>query len=877
MKNKFIIVFLILTFNLSLLNFTVAQEFNFNTTELQILKNGNILKAINGGEINTKNNEIVIRADSFEYNKLTTLLKAKGNVRLIDKIADIIIETNEIFYLKNKEEIYTKGKSKTLKGKHLQIDAIQYFKYNKITSLLEAKGNVVLNEKNKNITIYTNEILYLMNEEKISSLGKTNINIEDKYNIEGNNLILLKDKMLLSSKKNVIITDSESNIYKLEQFQYSINQEILKGINITAITNDKEDKSDEFFFKTGFFDLQKNKFLGKDVVAKFHKDLFGNNENDPRISAVSGYGDKINTYFKKGVFTSCKKTDKCPPWKITSGEIHHDKIKKQIAYKNAWLEIYDFPVVYFPKFFHPDPSVKRQSGLLKPELGSSNNLGSSIYIPYFLAISENKDLTIKPRLFEDRKFLLQNEYRQKTKNSFTIADFSIVNGHDSSLQDKGGTRSHLFTNTLVDLSLDSFKKSILHINYQKVSNDNYLKLFDLQSPLLLDDNSVLESKIQFDLEHENYDLTTSFEMYETLNGSNSDRYQYVLPNYDFSKNFNLNNIDGNFNLNSYGNNTLNDTNVSTSKILNDLNYSALGKFFDNGIKANYEIALKNVNTVGKNNPIYKNSPQSELMSAYTYNASLPLIKKNSTTFNTFEPKLSLKYSPHQMKNNSNVSRRIDVSNIFSSNRLSLSDSFESGESITLGLNFKKEKVNTDNKIDKIEEYIDFKLASVFRLDEEKNIPTNSTLNKKNSNIFGQFNFKPTKNISLGYNFSLTDDLNTFEYNSLMTTMKFGNFITQFDYLEERGTVGSANIIQNTTKYDFDDQNSISFNTRRNRKLNLTEYYDLVYEYKNDCLVAGIKYKKNYYNDADIKPVEELFFSITIVPLGTFSPSKMALK
>ena len=877
MKNKFIIVFLILTFNLSLLNFTVAQEFNFNTTELQILKNGNILKAINGGEINTKNNEIVIRADSFEYNKLTTLLKAKGNVRLIDKIADIIIETNEIFYLKNKEEIYTKGKSKTLKGKHLQIDAIQYFKYNKITSLLEAKGNVVLNEKNKNITIYTNEILYLMNEEKISSLGKTNINIEDKYNIEGNNLILLKDKMLLSSKKNVIITDSESNIYKLEQFQYSINQEILKGINITAITNDKEDKSDEFFFKTGFFDLQKNKFLGKDVVAKFHKDLFGNNENDPRISAVSVYGDKINTYFKKGVFTSCKKTDKCPPWKITSGEIHHDKIKKQIAYKNAWLEVYDFPVVYFPKFFHPDPSVKRQSGLLKPELGSSNNLGSSVYIPYFLAISEDKDLTIKPRLFTDNKFLLQNEYRQKTKNSFSITDFSIVNGHDSSLQDKGGTRSHLFTNTLVDLSLDNFKKSMLQINYQKVSNDNYLKLFDLQSPLLLGDNSVLKSKIQFDLEHENYDLTTSFEMYETLNGSNSDRYQYVLPNYDFSKNFSLNNIDGNFNLNSHGNNTLNDTNVSTSTILNDLNYSALGKFFDNGIKANFEIALKNVNTVGKNNPIYKNSPQSELMSAYTYNASLPLIKKNSTTFNTLEPKLSLKFSPHQMKNNSNESRRIDVSNIFSSNRLGLSDSFESGESITLGLNFKKEKVSTDNKIDKIEEYIDFKLASVFRLNEERNIPTNSTLNKKNSNIFGEFNFKPNKNISLGYNFSLTEDLNTFEYNSLTTTIEFGNFITQLDYLEEKGTVGSANIIQNTTKYDFDDQNSMSFNTRRNKKLNLTEYYDLVYEYKNDCLVAGIKYKKNYYNDADIKPVEELFFSITIVPLGTFSPSKMALK
>ena len=56
MKNKLIIIFLILAFNLSSLNFTAAQEFNFNTTELQILENGKILKAINGGEINTKNN-----------------------------------------------------------------------------------------------------------------------------------------------------------------------------------------------------------------------------------------------------------------------------------------------------------------------------------------------------------------------------------------------------------------------------------------------------------------------------------------------------------------------------------------------------------------------------------------------------------------------------------------------------------------------------------------------------------------------------------------------------------------------------------------------------------------------------------------------------
>ena len=532
------------------------------------------------------------------------------------------------------------------------------------------------------------------------------------------------------------------------------------------------------------------------------------------------------------------------------------------------------PVVYFPKFFYPDPTVKRQSGFLKPELGSSNNLGSSVYTPYFFVISDDKDLTIKPRLFDSDKLLLQSEYRQKTKKSLTLIDFSLLKGHDSSAYDKGDTRSHFFSNTTIDLSLDNYINSMLKINYQKTSNDNYLKLFNLQSPLLLDFNSVLESIIKLDLGHENYDLTASIVMYETLNTSVNDRYQYVLPSYSFSRNFDLENINGSFNFSSSGYNTLNNTNITTSSLSNDLSYSSLNTFFDNGIKTNFEIFLKNINTVGKNSPVYKNSPQLELMSAYAFNTSLPLTKKNPKSLNTLEPKLSLRFSPHDMKDNSATSRRIDVTNVFASNRLSLGSSFEAGESITLGLNFKKEKVNTINEI---EEYIDFKLASVFRLNEEEGIPNNSTLNKKNSNIFGQLNFKPFKNFLFDYNFSLTKDLNTFEYNSLITQMKFNNFTTQFKYLEERGVIGQTNVIENLSKYSFNDQNSISYSTRQNRELDLTEYYDLVYQYKNDCLVAGIKYKKNYYNDADIKPVEELFFSITIIPLTTIAPGKMALK
>ena len=56
-------------------------------------------------------------------------------------------------------------------------------------------------------------------------------------------------------------------------------------------------------------------------------------------------------------------------------------------------------------------------------------------------------------------------------------------------------------------------------------------------------------------------------------------------------------------------------------------------------------------------------------------------------------------------------------------------------------------------------------------------------------------------------------------------------------------MGNSNSISNKTLYKIDENNYLTFKTR-NRKISLTEYYDLVYEYKNDCLTAGVKYRKH---------------------------------
>ena len=96
-------------------------------------------------------------------------------------------------------------------------------------------------------------------------------------------------------------------------------------------------------------------------------------ENDPRLSGVSSSGKDGITSINKSIFTSCKKNDNCP-WSISAEKITHDKDKKKLIYDNAILRIYDKPVFYFPKFFHPDPSVERQSGFLQPRLNNSKFL-----------------------------------------------------------------------------------------------------------------------------------------------------------------------------------------------------------------------------------------------------------------------------------------------------------------------------------------------------------------------------------------------------------------------------------------------------------------------------------------------------------------------
>ena len=863
MKNKifkfaFIIFFLIVP-----VSSNSQEQFNFDITQIDILENGNKFVGTKRGVI-TSNNGIIINADEFEYDKKLNILKARGNVQIVDEINNYEIFSQNIIYEKNNDFIYTNKKSKALDTKRgIEMNA-EIFEYNILKNIITGKNNATLENKLDDYKVSSNFISYLKNQNKIFTKGKTFANIYSKYKFSSENVVLLTDLMELISENKTTVTDN-SNLYKVGKFSYLINEELLKGTDMLINTNYNLPTSDKFYFKTAVVDFKDQSFYGTDPTIKVKKDIFDDIDNDPRIIGISATSDKDRSKISKGVFTSCKQNDNCTPWSIKAREIIHDKNKREIFYNNAVLKIYDFPVLYFPKFFHPDPTVDRRSGFLKPQLNNSNVLGNSFSIPYYSVLAQNKDLTTIPFIFENNLQMVQNEYREINKNSNLYANFGFVNNYKSTLNNKKNSIFNLFANYDLNLDLENYSYSNLFLSIEKVTNDTFLKVFDthFQDNILKPkDYDNLKNEIKISLTNENYSLKSGLITYENLQKINSDRYEYIFPYYDYNTKINYSFFGGEINFSSSGSNIINNTNQLKSNINNNINYNSRKFTSSDGVQSFFSINTKNLNTVGKNNSEYKSSPQIEILNELNYNLSYPLLKQNEYNINYLTPKALLKINPSDMKNYSTLDRVVNVNNIFNHNRLGL-DSFESGRSLTLGLDFKKENSENLNK------FFEIKLASVFRDKEENFMPKKSTLNKKNSNLFGSINNNFSDFFNINYNFAINNNYNSIEYSNLSTRFNMNNFTTEFDLLKENGEMGNSNFIENNTSYRFDDQNFITFKTRRNRKLNLTEYYDLVYEYRNDCLSAGIKYNKTYYEDRDLKPSENLFFTISLIPLTSY--------
>ena len=765
-----------------------------------------------------------------------------------------LFETSKIDITEGGKYIYASDGKAISADKNLIIEA-NNFEYSRELNKLKAfKGNAII--KSDNLKIEFGEIEF--DQIDLIITAKNEVKIYDSKKemiIETDMMIYDRKNNFIQSQSNSFFKDKFNNEFITEKFFYDISKNLLKIENAKL----KDNQGNNFQIDLAFIDTNSNKFVGKDVLIDFNSTSF-NSGNEPRLKGKSiEYNNEI-TEINKGIFTTCKKTGKCPPWQLSAEKITHNKQKKIIEYKNAWLDLYDIPVVYFPRFFHPDPTVKRKSGFLIPSIQSSNK-NSFLNIPYFQVISDNKDFTFSPRLYNNNKILLQTEYRQKNSKSFHISDFSFFkeSGEDS--------KNHFFYQLNKKINYLNFEDGDIDFKIQKTSNDTYLRAKKLKSPII-DNKEFLESSINIDLYSEDFSLRSELTIYEDLNKNHSDRYEFILPRIDITKKIdNKTNLDGNFLFKS--NNLIRnyETNIFEKTNINELIFNSNSKITNGGIVNSYDFKLKNINSDTQNSSSYKENDNFYFSGLLQYNSSLPLLKENDFFRKILKPKISFKLSPNSTKDIRNEYVRMDVNNIYNLDRLSSVNTTEGGASITYGSDF------TFFDKSKSRETFNLKLANNLRLEENKDLPVNNQIGQKTSDFFGEISYSPSQIFTTKYNASIKNNLSDISYENFSTEISLNNFVTTFDYLNENNSTSKNSYLVNKTKYSFDDSNSIMFSTRKNKTTDLTEYYNFIYQYKNDCLAASIEYNKDYYDDRDIKPEENIFFKLTIIPFGeTSSPN-----
>jgi len=765
-----------------------------------------------------------------------------------------LFETSKIDITEGGKYIYASDGKAISADKNLIIEA-NNFEYSRELNKLKAfKGNAII--KSDNLKIEFGEIEF--DQIDLIITAKDEVKIYDSKKemiIETDMMIYDRKNSFIQSQSNSFFKDKFNNEFITEKFFYDIPKNLLKIENAKL----KDNQGNNFQIDLAFIDTNSNKFVGKDVLIDFNNTSF-NSGNEPRLKGKSiEYNNEI-TEINKGIFTTCKKTGKCPPWQLSAEKITHNKQKKIIEYKNAWLDLYDIPVVYFPRFFHPDPTVKRKSGFLIPSIQSSNK-NSFLNIPYFQVISDNKDFTFSPRLYNNNKILLQTEYRQKNSKSFHISDFSFFkeSGEDS--------KNHFFYQLNKKINYLNFEDGDIDFKIQKTSNDTYLRAKKLKSPII-DNKEFLESSINIDLYSEDFSLRSELTIYEDLNKNHSDRYEFILPRIDITKKIdNKTNLDGNFLFKS--NNLIRnyETNIFEKTNINELIFNSNSKITNGGIVNSYDFKLKNINSDTQNSSSYKENDNFYFSGLLQYNSSLPLLKENDFFRKILKPKISFKLSPNSTKDIRNEYVRMDVNNIYNLDRLSSVNTTEGGASITYGSDF------TFFDKSKSRETFNLKLANNLRLEENKDLPVNNQIGQKTSDFFGEISYSPSQIFTTKYNASIKNNLSDISYENFSTEISLNNFVTTFDYLNENNSTSKNSYLVNKTKYSFDDSNSIMFSTRKNKTTDLTEYYNFIYQYKNDCLAASIEYNKDYYDDRDIKPEENIFFKLTIIPFGeTSSPN-----
>ena len=378
--------------------------------------------------------------------------------------------------------------------------------------------------------------------------------------------------------------------------------------------------------------------------------------------------------------------------------------------------------------------------------------------------------------------------------------------------------------------------------------------------------NILENNVKYEFQDERNSFGLSASLYEDLKKTDRTRYEYIVPNASFSRNVFADEKLGLVDI--FSNAYVKNINVdqTTKMWVNDFNWTSRPFRNFKGVQSEFEGLIKFTNYEADADRYKTEGFNSEVAGAVAYNAKLPMTRKNlkKDRINFLTPKMSLRLAPGHMRNIQDDDLKLGYSNLFSLNKNSQNDVVEKGTSLSLGFEISNNTLN--NNVPGEKNY-SLSLGQIYSAEENENIPLRSSLHQKSSDLVGQAYLKVSENLSITNEFSVDHNFSDINYNDFEANLVLGNTDFNIKYLEENNHIGSTNYVKSDLKLSLNDSNELKFDVRRNLETESTEFYSLAYDYLNDCLRAGIVFRRQFYKDRDIESSDSLMFQISLIPIG----------
>lgn len=580
------------------------------------------------------------------------------------------------------------------------------------------------------------------------------------------------------------------------------------------------------------------------------------------------------TTVHRGVYSPCEickeKGEDTPLWQIKAFRVVHNTETKRIIYEDAFMEMFGIPIAYLPFFSHPDPTVKRQSGFLMPEIASSTDIGQELTIPYYWAIKPNMDATLAPRFTTKEGIVYQGEFRHRIAEG-QYSFFGTGTWPDTQTPGTPGQadfRGSLFGNGAFELA----PQWTWGFQVQAVSDNTYLRKYGLSDATDLTNNLYLNN-------FEGRDSFTANAYYfrNLLPTTDRDNTPWVAPIVDYKHDFGDLLGDGRLSFSS------NAMLLGTPAGLDSRRLSAtfdwekpftsrggqVYRFFASlrgDLYATDKAPNPNVpGTTYGEETIARGLPTAGVEVSY------PFVNSGTSFRQVIEPIVQVIYAPsigntNHIPNQDSLNFEFDDTNLFSENRFPGLDRWETGARASAGMRYSI--YGNDGAQASV------LLGQSYRLKEDTSFSATSGLRNQLSDYVGAIQISPNNNFFAVHRFRIRQDDLKFSRNEFDLIAKTGPLATQLGYAyfaqdpAVTTTTGSREEVSLGSVLKLSEFWRLFGSTTRDISKSVTISNQIGVGYQDDCFGLAVGLYQSNINYQDIEKTNTFLIQIVFKNLGS---------